>query len=59
MSNLDKYHGSVFLDDAAIFEIMCGITLPSSFMDSCGESLVVILLTDGRIIPFSLIPKEI
>ena len=58
MSNLEKYHGPVFLDDAAMLEIMFGRTLPRLFMDYFGESLVVILLTDVCLIKFSLIPKE-
>ena len=59
MSKLEKYHGPVFVYDAAILEIMCGITFPISFIDYCGASLVVILLTGGCLITFHLIPKEI
>ena len=58
MLNLEKCHGPVFQDDTAIFEIMCRSTLPSSFMDYCGASMVVLSLTYGCLIPFSLIPKE-
>ena len=58
MSNLDKYHGTVFLDDASILEIIRGSTFTIPFMDYCGASLVVLLLTDVCLISFILIPKE-
>ena len=54
MSNLEKYHGPVFLDGAAVLGIMCGSTLPRLFMNSFGEILVLISLTDGYLILFRL-----
>ena len=59
MSDLDKYHWPLFLYDASIFEIMRGSIFPISFMDSCGQILVVIQLTGGCLIPFILIPTGI
>ena len=48
----------MFMDDAAIVEIMCGITWPNSCMDYCGASLVVISFTDSCLIPVILIQKD-
>ena len=59
LSNLGNYHGPVLIDDADIVDIMRGSIFSSLFIDSCGVILVLLSLTDGYLIPFSLIPKEI
>ena len=58
MSYLEKYHGSVSIEDATIVEMIHGNTCPSPFMDSCGASLVVLSFTDGCFSPLRFIPKD-
>ena len=47
----------MFIDDAAIVEMMRGSKWPNSCMNSCGDILVVLSLSDSCLIPVILTPK--